>query len=230
MININWINPAQRFVAFFDIMGFKKMVERENHEVIVKKLKKIKNALSLSEGMNNSDEIIKGINVSETKGITFSDSIVIFSKADTLGDAIKILFDSYWILQVSLENKIAINGVISYGKITFDIENSLFFGKPIIDAYLLHKQLQLYAVVFDHNFETKIDSLKIQNPISQYITRYKVNLKTSKVYHKMLSPGDDKTIEKHIGYTRNLYESVSGSSRIYIDNTLEFYNSLLSSK
>lgn len=219
----NWQKTNHRFVAFFDIMGFKELVERNSHEFVVGKLQILKETLSYLETMNN-DEKLKSYNTEETKSITFSDSIVIFSRSGTTADANKIILDSYWVLKRAIENGIAIKGAISFGEITVDFENSLFFGRPIIDAFLLHEQLMQYSVILDHSCEAMCANFELHERISEFVHSRKAVLKTGRINHKIIGPknnSDDFTND-----LKKLYTTVSGGPRIYIDNTIDFVATL----
>ena len=225
--NKQWSATAHRFVAFFDIMGFKEIVERNSHSTVVGKLQILKEALKDLEAKNHDTTFKEKYLTSETKSITFSDSIIIFSKSDTVSDACKIILDAGYLIKIAIENKIAIKGALSYGEITVDFENSLFFGRPIIDSYLLHDQLQLYSAVFDNNFEYKMNSFKLPEPFQSLITTYKANLKTGKITHQLVRMDTTSSVKEQIISLKEMYGNVSGSPRIYIDNTIEFLNSLL---
>ena len=136
MENGEWKPTDKRFVAFFDIMGFKEMVARNTHEHIVEKLTILKKLNSMVDGMKAQPEFIDEFNRGKTRSVTFSDSIIIFSKQDGKDDAFKILMHSYWLLGAALQNGIPIKGAISHGEVTVDFKTSLFFGQPIIDAFL----------------------------------------------------------------------------------------------
>jgi hypothetical protein len=226
-----WDKTANRFVAFFDILGFKEMVSRNSHDAILKKLEQLSETVSDLESHNYSigmAEIIKSA-VGETKAITFSDSIVVYSKGDSLEDLNKIIIDAYWVISSSLEFNIPIKAALSYGQITVDFENSLFFGQPIIDAFLLHEQLQIYAAVLDNHFEEKLATFNLTEKVSRNIHDYKTPFKTGKINHKIIGPPRNKKIvERNIKAVKNISLTVSGGPRIYVDNTLDFLNSILS--
>lgn len=52
-------------------------------------------------------------------------------------------------------SKIPFRGSIAYGEMTVDLENSIFFGQPLIDAYLLGEQLQSYGIACHASAEKK---------------------------------------------------------------------------
>ena len=229
MNETNWKTTSERFVAFFDIMGFKEIVERNTHLAVVKQLDTLKATLGALESINTNDKFFDTFKISkaETKSITFSDSIVIFSKGDSIEDACKILVDTSSLILQSLENSIAIKGAISYGKITVDLDRSLFFGRPIIDAYLLHDQLHLYSVVLDHYSESKLADLELPTSFRLLIHDYKTHMKSGKINHKLINAHSKELLKAQIEHTKNMYKTVSGSPRIYVDNTIEFLNSLV---
>jgi len=229
MEETSWEITAQRFVAFFDIMGFKDLVQRNSHKHVLNKITIIKKALQELEVIKNPILVNNySIEPYQTHSITFSDSIVVFSKGNDLKDLIKILVDSSVILHGAISRGIAIKGGLSYGEITADFENSLFFGQAIIDAYLLHEELQMYSVIIDHSFSSKLKSFPQDKIIQRNIVDYKANLKTGKVTHALIRPARE-MLQSHIKDVEKLYQTVSGHPRIYVDNTLEFLRSLLHS-
>jgi hypothetical protein len=165
------------------------------------------------------------IDLDQSKVVTFSDSIIIFSKGDSYNDAHKIFHDCYRLLQASLENNISIKGAISFGETTVDFENSLFFGKPIIDAYLLHEDLEMLTVVLDNNAEVKLDSYEVDKAAIKFILAdYKANMKSGKITHKLIKTVGEDMTTKRINALKELYKLSHGRPRIYIDNTIDFLN------
>ena len=139
----------------------------------------------------------------------------------------KIILETFLIIYTSLKNGIGIKGAISYGEITVDYDNSIFFGQAINDAYSLLEQLQIYSAVLDNRFEARLNTMSIPKKISAFIQQYKANFKTNNITHKLIAPKTDIQIKELIDYTNKMYDNVSGTDRIYIDNTLEFLNSLI---
>lgn len=217
-----WTPTANRFVAFFDIMGFKDLVLKRKHEDIVNILKTLSDARNELNNINNTSISPNDASRGETKSFTFSDSIIFFSKSDKEEDAYKIVLDCIYLLRIALRNKIPIKGAISYGKITVDIENSIYFGQPIIDAFLLHEDLHLFSVIADNSFEKKISELNM-GKLDAIFEFYKTPLKSGKTNHYVLKP-QPKDKETTLSNLKNLYLTVSGKPRQYIDNTIDFIN------
>ncbi len=220
----DWETTANRFVAFFDIMGFKDRILREGHEKIYEDLQSLstlrEKLIEINNKTNNS-----GDTFGESLSYTFSDSIIIFSKGDLIGDIMKILLDCAVLLDVSRTMKIPIKGALSYGKITIDTKSLVYFGQPIIDAYLLHEELLMYNAIIDNSFEKKLKELYKSKKFKLWLLPYKVQLKSGKINHFIMRPLTG-TIPIAIESLSELYLSVSGKPRQYIDNTLEFLKSL----
>lgn len=223
----NWDITANRFVAFFDILGFKDLVMRSTHQQVLDKLAKLKSTISKLEQIHTT-ELLKKYNIDEhqSKSVTFSDSLIFFSKGDTFNDGFKILLDSLLLMTRALADGIAIKGAISFGHVTVDFANSLFFGQPIIDAYLLHEDLQMLTVVCDNHFDVKLRSFEDSKVILDLLVSYKANMKSGRITHTLMRPQNSKRIKEGIENVGKLYDQVSGRPRLYVDNTIEFLKSL----
>lgn len=228
-----WEITTNRFVAFFDIMGFKDFVERNSHEAVVNRLYKLNEIIDQIKDMHMIGSLKdvnsaydEDVNLNESKVVIFSDSVMIFSKDDSLESCNKILIDSSYLLYYAIQSQIPLKGVLSFGEVTLDFDNSLFFGRPVIDAYLLHDQLQMYAAIMDHHFEGKMSQLDLLKEFKEDVaTEYKVSLKRGRIKHRVVHPPKD-NVEAHIKDINSLYNTVSGPPRMYIDNTISFYEEL----
>ena len=253
---IIWEKTANRFVAFFDIMGFKDFVYRNSHDVVLKKLEFIHETLiPIEDNFEESFNSIKnGIIVKKSgnwpacKTVIFSDSILIFSVGDTLSDAENILFDCKWLMNHSMMNNIPMKGAISHGLFTANIEKSIYFGQPLIDAYNLSNEMKLYGGLLHNTFENHSQINGFTQKIKDDYMEYKVPLGNSKINHKVINYFTE-NIKINIGAYNNITESiinpdpeefkksvigfynqVSGLPRIYVDNTLDLINFLLEKK
>lgn len=217
----SWKKRTKRFVLFLDILGFKDLVARNSHNYVDQKLKVLTETLQLIPQELSFLNIAKN----QSRAISFSDSIIVFSKSNLKRDAEKIMMDAHHIQLIALKNNIPIKGAISYGTITVDYQNSIFFGQPIIDAYLLHEDLNLLSVVVDHHAEKKINEFRTDTRVNNNLTKYQAPMKFGRVNHMLLRLSNS-SIEEGINYLQELNFTVSGKPRVYIDNTLEFYNKI----
>jgi hypothetical protein len=232
---VGWNPTCKRFVAFLDIMGFKDRVFRESHENVKKMLESLSPTLRLIEDTAKK-ELKKGEITIGKDGVffmpsavhlvTFSDSIVLFSCDGSVLSVQRLLLYVEWILFVAIKAKIPMKGAIAYGKMTAEIENdgSFYFGKPLINAYELQKELLLYGVVLHHTVEQRLSKIGILEKLkNMHIFEYHVPMKSNKINHNILDWTRLLEEEKEsLGLISKLYNTVSGSPRIYVDNTLEF--------
>ncbi len=228
MEHSEWINKKKRFVLFFDILGFKNMVSRNTHAQVVNKLNKINFVLNVAEGKSMNKFLSKhddSIAEDQTKSFIFSDSIVFFSKGNSYADATKIIADAATIYGHCLRNKIPIKGSISFGYVTIDFNKSLFFGQPIIDAYLLHEELNMLSIVVDHNAEKKFAQLKKGMYNYDRLFNYSAFMKYGRVNHLLYRPNPN-TLPQHIKNLEKIRLETSGKPRIYFDNTQKFFEAL----
>ena len=141
---------------------------------------------------------------------------------------------------VSLKCKFPIKGAIAKGEFTYEEEKQLFFGGAIIDAFLLQEQVHYYGIVAHHTMEEDIKKHskgwvgrngEINGRIPYVLSP--VPLKSGKTSHYHLAYnffsniqriGEHRDIkgtnEKFISWLEEISGTVSGSPRIYVDNTL----------
>jgi hypothetical protein len=223
---MEWEKTNYRFIAFLDIMGFKNLVNSSTHEHVIMQMEKI----SIIAKKINSTEF-RG---TDSKTAIFSDSILIISKNDTVESAIKLMLDTSYLVGKAFELGIPLKGSIAYGKFTADFDNSLFIGQPLIDAYILQEELYLYSVVFHNTFEAflynkEYDGKKFYENKRWY--KYLTPLKNGMTNHYHLNWAfyvtDTKDEKKEYqNYVLNFYNTVSGKTRTYVDNTLNLYNKM----
>jgi hypothetical protein len=220
-----WKDTAYRYIAFFDILGFKEMVLRNSHESIKKKL------LLLNTEVNELEKkmiALKKVNPDyhPIKISLFSDSIVIFSHDNTKNSLALTIAASQIILAFALNNKIPIKGALSYGEVTADFKRALFFGKAIIDAYLLQDELLLYGAIFHHSIEKQINKIQYIDELS--FGEYCCPLKNGNVNH-LLIKNDLISFLYRNEFGRGmigLKEMSSGHQRKYVDNSIKYFEHL----
>ena len=127
-------------------------------------------------------------------------------------------------MYMAIEKHIPIKGAIAFGKYTYKRDRSIHFGQPLIDAFELQEELQLYGAVLHHTIEEPLSTFSMTN--SSYIVKIPTPMKFIKVNQYLV---DWIQIAKHKGINpkeliRNLYSGSSDNSKIYVDNTLEFVN------
>ncbi|AWA30945.1 hypothetical protein HYN48_13145 [Flavobacterium magnum] len=237
---MKWNDTDNRFVAFFDIMGFKNLVQTKSHANILKQMRQLAAIVNYID----SQEIVSKNSQSVLKSTIFSDSIILISNNNTVSSAANIMLHSSLLMTVAIRLGIPMKGCIAHGKFTADFENSIFFGQPLIDAYLLEEELSLYSIVLHNSFENHLinkyyGGYKFRDNIRWF--KYLTPLKVGKSQHYHLNwifygfllneKVDNSTkIEEFRKLINNFYLTVSGRTRSYVDNTVDFFEQLVAYK
>ena len=215
-----WNITEDRFVAFLDIMGFKDMIARTKHEDIYKMMIKLDD-MSYDNSIIHDRSEDREVLVRTT---TYSDSIVMYSKNKNKKSMHAFFGALSGMYQDLLEEGIPFKGAVSFGKMTLDIERTIFFGQPLIDAYLLEGEVNFYGIVIHGSAEELI----MNNDEFSFALPYDCPLKRGKSQHLTVFPlfvGDKSKKDE----TKILLESIhrmrfktSGHIRKYIDETEKY--------
>jgi len=221
---------CERFVAYFDIMKFKDYAYRNTHEKVGEIFENMKFALTSikstpPEITSESQDLEKSGHKVSINTVSFSDSIIFYSDSNSHDDAVNISQTACYFLFHCIANQIPIKGALSYGLFTADKNSEIFYGLPLIDAYLLSEDIYFYGVVLHHTFESFVDINQINENWRNLILRKDVPLKGGLINHYYIEPFFPKTTaaERNTIYEK-LYRTVYGSTRKYVDNTITVYS------
>lgn len=223
-----WEITTNRFVAFFDILGFKDMVLRNSHSEIFKILLDISNLKTeinpIITNVEFSNEKINPIEI-----VTFSDSIIIFSKNDSI-ETFKVFLEALnFIFARIIESKIPLKGSFAHGKVSIDIEKQIFFGQALIDSFQLQEDVDYFGVVAHNSIDKFIYDNKIEE-LEEQLLEIITPLKSGKIRHLNLKYFPFIVYEdtaKMYEYFEKFKFSASGKSRKYLENTINFYDNYL---
>lgn len=231
---------AQHFVLFLDIMGFKDRVEKTSLNELRDSLMNFKTKnKKLNPLLMDAKTSCEHIRLAQ-----FSDSIVAVSESDTKDDLNRILKVGVILMQTALESQFALRGALSLGQMVFDKNNQLFFGKALVDAYLLEESLNCYGIVLHESVEEIVSSINNSNgydasPDKTAIKGYKyypihdceLPFKggKSRHYHIAWYAVKKNLTKGFIGdeskkWLQVLRRTVSGNPRVYLDNTIRIIN------
>lgn len=213
----DWEVTNNRFVGFLDIMGFKDLVMRNTHNNVYNIMQKISEftRVNLEIKWNNNPDLVRSS--------LFSDSLVLYSKDNTHASLYSIICTIANLSHLLLSEEIPFKGALAFGEMSMDFDKSIFFGQPLIDAYLLQEEVCFYGNVI-HGTAQKI----IENYTLPFVEEYLVSFKKGKNTHLTITPiylYGNKTY-KYITNNEVLFNSVhrmkyatSGNIRNYIDET-----------
>lgn len=211
----NWNNDNERLILYADIMGFKERVLTTEHNQLKE---------SLLRFMDSFNRKMKPLLTGDyLRYVQFSDSIIIVANGTDSKMFNIITKAAICLMHGAMSHGFPLKGVLSKGQFTFDEKNELYFGKPLVDAYILHDEIYYYGIVVHHSAEGLVKKYsfldlpycKQQIPIKKGKTAhyhlswqyFKENLSTGRVSQKA---------EK---WLLEIEENVSGTPRIYVDNT-----------
>jgi len=221
-----WEIDCKRYIGFIDVMGFKEMVAKKTHEEVGRMLhqmsymKDILQQVIVSPFKKIDEEFEREERI---KSVTFSDSVLFVTKDDSLSDLLVLSSVLEIFQEAAIQRGSPTKGAVSYGRFTADFEKSIFYGQPLIDAYLLQDQLYYYGIIIDNEVESRIIESLRNNEVEKklingHFYRLPTPLKSGKVqhYNVRLSNLTEEQIE-------DMYKTISGGVRRYVDNTIEMY-------
>ena len=226
---VKWEPTCSRFVAYMDIMGFRDMMFRRTHQEVldvmeqfripIKQLKK-----EAKKRLTGQPSIWNIFENTVVRPVIFSDSVLLFSNDDSLGAFENLIWQVTSIIRNALMNGIPMKGALAYGEQTADFAKSLYFGKPLIDAWELQNELVIYGVILHHTAEAYLlEKGWIEELEGTDIVKYATPLKHGSVDHYLVhwlyQPMRHKTLQNLLA---KLYGKVSGSPRQYVDNTAKY--------
>lgn len=211
----NWNDAAERLVLYADIMGFKSRVMDNSHETLRDDISRFRAAWeSRMKPFLKADHL---------RYVQFSDSILIV--VNGVDDKMFNLISkaAFCLMHTAISNRFPIKGVISQGTFTYDKTRELYFGRPLVDAALLHDEIKYYGIVVHNSAEATIKAKKDDE--NRYC-KSEIPLEKGKTshYHLAWNLVNQKYKPEDITDTCNLWldvieEQVSGRPRVYIDNT-----------
>lgn len=236
IIKTNWKSTDNRFVAFLDILGFKDLVMRKSHEEIYAILNEISKTKKLVENAINLDKVSEVFIDADVYVVTFSDSIIIFSKNDSLENFKYFLFATRWLFTGAFNKQIPIKGGMAYGEVSLNKKEQIYFGQPIIDAYLMEEDVNYMGIVAHNSIDSYISGIKdskLLKSLNGILFEEKTPLKCGNLTHtnlnwfKIIKIKDQKPDKNDIKFKINLFKkSTSGSARKYIDNTISLFEKI----
>ena len=227
-----WQTTDSRFVAFVDILGFKELVATSNHEDIYRKLHAISESKKFLQGTSDVPESQARYQGSNIYIASFSDSIVVFSKSDSIDNFYSFLIAVRWLFAKTISDGIPIKGALAHGTISVNKSSQIYFGKPIIDAYLMEEDVNYMGATCHHSIDSYLQTKipEINPEIDEFLFETKTPLKSG--YYTHLNINWFRQIRNATKVSPDLIRNVistfklssSGPSRKYVDNTIKIFD------
>lgn len=215
-----WKDDAKRFVLYADLMGFSNRVTFSRHKDLKKELQRFKNLWQ-----NRISPLEKSNHI---KSVQFSDSILIVANGTSQKMFNLITKAAVCLMQSAIKQNFPIKGVLAQGEFSYDKENELYFGLPLVEAYQLHNEMHYYGIVVHHS---AVPIVKKYSDAKTPYTKMTIPLKSGNASHYHLSWYSlDETLNSNSIKLRvndwldKIEEGVSGTPRIYVTNTRNVIN------
>jgi hypothetical protein len=222
-----WNVTDNRFVAFLDILGFKDLVMRNSHKTIYELLLKISTIKNNIYDAQTKDVVKDNFKDAEVYIVNFSDSIAIFSKNDSEDNFAFFSFTIKFLFAESIKNNVPLKGTVAHGLISLNKTNQIYFGQPIIDAYLLQEEVNYMGIVAHNSIDNYIKEKKLNKRKTTSYIEISTPLKCGNINHLNLNyfehfqkPNTANSKEQIIETIKSFRTHISGSPRKYIDNTI----------
>lgn len=214
----------KRFIAFIDILGFRDIINKNTLQDIDRLLKIIPYSLNQIKSDKVLEQNYPNIQI---KSSVFSDTIILFTENDESISLDKLLISTSFLIRNALQENLVLKGSISYGDVAIDETNNLFYGQPIIDAYLLEQEVSYIGVVIHNSVEKYIKDINYHDLISTgKLIEFPTPLKSGIIEHLNLNwlkltnnyPTNKSNIIEKI---KEIRMTCSASPRKYYDNTIK---------
>jgi hypothetical protein len=137
-----------RFVAHFDMLGISTLTKRDP-DFAWACLGRLNQArlerLHLPIERIDTGEVIRD----RIHALIFSDTVIAFSKSNTPNDALALVILTTELFALSLHYCLPLRGGIAHGRFMFNLQDNLFCGPALADAYALGERSQWIGIVTD---------------------------------------------------------------------------------
>lgn len=213
------VTDGNRYVAFFDILGFSSWVETMGSEEVFVYIRGFLNLMvraSMPNSVVNPDMSVD-LESSIISYINFSDSIVYYSKDDSYESFHSMLKVCAELINIVICGPTRmIRGAISHGEFYADPENNAYVGKALIDAYRLEENQEWLGVSLDSIIEDTENFIQAQKEFPHLIVQSLVPLKNSSKKPYCLNWIDDDVVHS----SSNVFKCLDDCFNIGLD-TLE---------
>ncbi len=224
--NNGWRPTENRFVLYVDIMGFSNRVLGSNNEDIFRMmlgiLGELKHIQVYAAPMGADPIEVRPINY--VRATTYSDSVILYSIDGSQDSTEAILMSAAQLSSYLILHSIPFRGALAFGEMTLDYANSIFFGKPLIDAYQLEGKLMFYGIIVHGCAQKQIEEAQYPKWVqNEFTIWYKCPIKDGSGKHIAIVPSG--LVIHNPEFTKALHAmryTTSGPHRAFLDNTEEF--------
>ena len=170
----------RRYIALFDILGFKQIVERNLLDRVVKAF------ASFIIGTSMARKFVTDVyEQAEISYRIFSDTILVYSEKDTKEALLNMVRFCQLMVSMMFADGILLRGAITKGDVFISEENGVFVGKPIVRAYLMEQDQEWVGCWIDDQCIEAINAEYLVRLMNDDIVEYEVPLKSGDVKRRL---------------------------------------------
>ena len=167
-----------RYVAHLDILGMSTIVEKDLDEAwgLLSDLVAVKDKASKkSIEFIDTKEIV---NLWEKiQIVTFSDTIILFTKSNTASELQSIIILLSEIFHKAMYNCVPIRAGLSLGKFYFNIEKSMYAGPALIEAYRVGEASQWLGISLGESIYNDAKNIEMKSGDKNIVVNWDIPLK-----------------------------------------------------
>jgi hypothetical protein len=236
-------NKDDRFVAYFDMIGMKEAILR-NQEIAWVALSDLYAAkeriYEISIEVVSTGHFIRD----RVRTFIFSDTIIIFTRSDKPEDLYSILILSSELFSNSLHRCVPLRGGIAHGQFFFNLDHSLFLGAPLIRAYQIGEEAQWAGITVDEAIFQRSKTIPLKTaentdpiipwavPLKERKTKLGYVLNWPKIFkHNFMAlPASLVDFYSTFEHLFGPYDALHDDVKVKYENTIDFINSQLIQK
>jgi hypothetical protein len=167
-----------RFVAHLDILGMSSIVERDADAAweMLSDLVAVRDRTESYE-LEFSDTNKRVAIPDVIQSVTFSDTILLFTKGSSDTDLRCMIVLVTEIFHKALCQCVPVRAGISFGKFYFNIEKSMYAGPALIDAYRSGESAQWLGISLSESVHQRAVSLNMESGKSKVVVPWELPLK-----------------------------------------------------
>lgn len=162
----------QRFVAHIDILGMSALVAKDAELAwdLLSSLVKARNEVHHTE-ITFLDTAERVTTLSQVHAVTFSDTIVLFTKGNSLTDLRMIVIMATELLSKALHMCVPVRIGIAEGTFFFNFDESMYAGPALIEAYHIGEEAQWIGIAASEEVYRRATEAKFQSGSSDVVIR-----------------------------------------------------------
>lgn len=171
-------HDSPRFLAHVDILGMSSIVERDPNLAwgVLSDLVEVRDKIGNYEIqiLDTKERLSIGRTIAS---VTFSDTIVFFTKEDSDNELRCMIVLAVEVLHKAMCSCVPVRVGLSYGEFYFNFERSMYAGPALIEAYRAGESAQWIGIALAKSVEQRAAALDISSGNSKVVVPWELAIK-----------------------------------------------------